>query len=252
MGVVGHKFPKYFGLGALFLLAGVVPARSQTPREIGSPAVRDTVALPWQTPARWRHGLLRKTSGTLVINDSGVAFRSARAAPLDWRFEEIQTFDLSPHSLVLTGYQNRRWHFHGERQFRFDLETAMPPAVAAALARRVGKPSENGIPGRAASVVATIPARHRTLGGGTNGILRFRQTGIDYVTRSGQGARSWRWADVETLARPNPYRFTVGAYRETFSFELKRPMSRELFDWLWNHVYGHGLAGLNPGEGAGQ
>jgi hypothetical protein len=112
--------------------------------------------------------------------------------------------------------------------------------VAAELAQRVGKPAINGNPDSQAPSFATIPARHRTLTGGTNGILRFRDDGIDYVTGR-QGGRSWRWADIRTLANPDPYHFRVGGYRETFDFELKEPMSRELFDRLWDYVYARDL-----------
>jgi hypothetical protein len=214
----------------------------ETPSRQGPVAKSSTFA------ARWRHGL-KKTSGMLTFTDSGVEFRPAHGTPLRWSFVEIQTFSFSPHRLVLTGYENRKWHLHGERSFRFDLESPVPPAVAAELARRVGKPVENGAPDAHAPAFATLPARRRTRGGGTNGVLRFRDSGIDYVTQSDRGARSWRWTDIETLANPDPYHFRVGAYRETFEFELKQPMSKELFDRLWNDLYARDLTGVNPNGG---
>ena len=127
----------------------------------------------------------------------------------------------------------------------------MPPSVAAALARRVGKPSENGIPNPNAPAIAVIAARHRTLDGGTNGKLRFREAGIDFVTRSGHGERSWRWADIETIAQPDSYELEIEGYREIFDFELKQPLSRQLFDQLWDGVYGQGLTGLAIHSGPG-
>ncbi len=214
-----------------------------------SAASPEAVQSNWQAPAQWRHGLLSKTPGTLTITDTGVEFRPAKGELLSWKFEEIQTFHASPHRLELTGYQNRRWHFHGERSFRFDFETVLPPAVAAELAARVGKPASNGVPNPSAPAFATLGARHRTQGGGTNGVLRLRDSGIDYVTPSGAGARSWRWADIETIARPDSFHFSVGGYREIFEFELKEPMSRRLFDRLWNDVYGRGLSGLSLNGG---
>jgi hypothetical protein len=206
-------------------------------------------ALNWQSPAHWRHGL-SKTVGTLALTGPGLEFQPVKGSALRWSFLEIQTFDLSPHRLTLVGYQNRRWHLHGEREFRFDLQSALPPVVAAELAARVAKPAENGVPDPKADAFATLGARHRTRGGGTNGALRFRDSGIDYVTASGEGARSWRWADIQTLANPDPYHFRVGAYREIFEFELKQPMSEDLFDRLWNSVYARDLSGVNPNGGA--
>jgi len=208
-----------------------------------------TAATPWQSPANLRH-LITKTRGTLVIDDRGVEFRPIKkGSPLRWSYVEIQSFHLSARRLEIETYQNRGRHLPGDRAFHFDLTSAMPPAVAEAFARRVQKPVENGRPDPAAPALASLPARHRTFGGGTNGVLRFRAGGIDYVTGGGRGSRSWRWSDIETLAHPDPYHFSVQGYRETFDFELKQPMSRKLFDQLWDAVYGRGLKGLAYSEG---
>lgn len=229
----------YFTLGTILILIGTPPAIARE----GVPS--RTPQAVWQAQARWRRGLLRSTSGTLALTATGVEFRPIKGPPLKWQFEEIQTCHIAPHRLTLTGYQNRRWHLHGERSFRFDLKTLLPPSVAAELAVRIGKPLENGVPSPTARAFASLGARHRTRGGGTNGMLRFRESGVDYITQSGRGARSWRWADIETIARPDPYHFRVGGYREIFDFELKDPMSRALFERLWNKVYALDLRGLN-------
>jgi hypothetical protein len=213
-----------------------------------SPSGQAFGPLKWESKAQLRQ-ILKSTPGDLVLGDHGIEFRPVKGSSPHWTFVEIQTFTLTPRRLVITGYENRKWHLHGERSFSFDLETAMPPAVAADLARRVGKPVENADPDLNAPAFATLAARHRTRGGGTNGTLRFRATGIDYVTSSGHGARSWRWSDIQTLANPDAWHFRVGAYRETFNFELKQPMSKGLFDRLWDYVYARDLSGLNTNGG---
>ena len=205
-------------------------------------------ATRWQSPARLCH-LITKTRGTLVIDDRGVEFRPQKGLPLRWPYVEIQSFNLTARHLELETYQDRSRHFPGDREFHFDLENGVPPAVAEEFARRVQKPVENGRPNPAAPALASLPARHRTFGGGTNGVLRFRKGGIDYVAAGGRGSRSWRWSDIETLAHPDPYHFSVQGYRETFDFELKQPMSRKLFDRLWDAVYARGLKGLSYSEG---
>ncbi len=237
-------------LGVILLgfAAGQFPA--QTAQSDGNKEPAEA-GLKWKSAARWDRGL-KKTSGTLSLTNSGVEFRPASGPPFGWPFEEIQTFDLSPRRLRLTGYENRRWHFHGERSFSFDLESPVPPDVAVQLAQFVGKPAANGVPDPRSPAFASLDARHRTRGGGTNGTLRFRKSGIDYATTSGQGARTWRWADIQTLARPDAYHFRVGGYRETFEFELKQPMSRDLFDRLWNDVYAQDLSGVKLEGGSGQ
>lgn len=206
-----------------------------------SPAGSESEAsLNWQSPARLHHGL-RAVRGKLIFNSKGVEFNSEKQFSQRWPFVEIRTFDLSPHRLVVTTYENRGKHRPGDRQFRFDFTADVSPGVAAELARRVAKPVKNGEPDPNVPGYATLPARRTTRTGGSNGVLRFGDEGIDYVTASKQDARSWRWTDIQTIANPDAFHFRVGAYRETFEFELKEPMSKELFDKLWDYVYARDL-----------
>lgn len=241
-----------FYIASLSLLSCVIPgsmfAARPAPQAKPEPGAGIT---QWRSPARLRH-LITKSSGTLEINERGVEFRPDKGSPLRWPYTEIQSFRLEANHLDLETYQNRGWHRSGDREFHFALTNPMPPPVAEAFARRVQRPVENGRPDPGASCFASLPARHRTFGGGTNGTLCLRNGGIDYVTSSARGSRSWRWADIETIANPDPYHFRVQAYRETFEFELKQPMSRKLFDRLWDAVYSRDLKGLAYSEGRQQ
>ena len=209
-----------------------------------------TGSLSWQSKARLRHRLT-STHGDLVVDGQGIEFRPTKGSALRWSFVEIRTIDLvSPGHLSLVSYSNRHWHWPGDREFHFELSTPMPPGVAAALVSKVGKPAVDGDPDPRAANFASIPARHRTRTGGTNGVLHFREDGIDYVVTGAAGGRSWRWADIQTIANPDPYHFRVGGYLETFEFELKQPMTGDLFDRLWDRVYARDLnvAGARVGE----
>ncbi|MGH9400956.1 MAG: hypothetical protein ACRD2P_02480 [Terriglobia bacterium] len=194
----------------------------------------------WRTPARLRHRLTA-WRGTIEIGGQGVVFRADKGQSLSWSFISIQSFYVTRHKLEIRGYANRGWRLPGEKVYRFDLSRAVPPDVAATLAARVGKPSQNGDPDSGLPAFTSIPARHPTRTGGSNGVLRFNRKSIDYVTPSGRDSRSWRWADIQTLVHPAAYQFTVGGYRETYRFKLKQPMSQALFDRLWDAVYGRGL-----------
>ena len=221
----------------------------------GPAAPQSLPSANWQSPARLRQGL-RGRQGTLVLETKGVRFRSTQGPTLYWPFVEIQTFDLlAPRRMVLEGYENRGSRRRsGEQRFRFDLASPVPPAVAAELAHQVGKPVRNGDPDPWAPSFASIAARHpRHSGhsGGSNGTLRFREDGIDYVAQAYGEARSWRWTDIETLANPDPYHLRVAGYRETFDFELKQPLGRDLFDRLWDRVYARDLNVL-PATGGTQ
>ena len=191
----------------------------------------------WQTPARW-HRVLKKTiPGTLLIDQSGVEFRSAKLS-VRWAFLDIHTFDLSRNDFTLTTYQNRRWHQPGERRFHFTLGEAIPSSIALVVQEGVAKPARNGTPDPTAPALAEIAARH---GASSDGILRVRDSGIDYISTNGRDSRSWRWKDIQTIANPDPYSFRVSAYREIAEFELKEPLSRELFDEMWTRLYASDL-----------
>ena len=197
--------------------------------------------LSWQSRARLRHGL-KATRGNLILTGDGIEFRSDEERfSHRWIFSDVETFDLTSRRLVITDYENRHHHLPGERRFRFDLDNSLPPSVAAQLAQRLGKPARNGDPDPKEPSLVTIPAGHGTRFGGTLGTLRFRDDGIDYVAAGREGSRSWRWSDIQTLANPDSYHFRIGGYRETFEFELKQPMSQQLFDRLWDRLYARSL-----------
>lgn len=202
----------------------------------------------WQTPANWHRLLKKAVLGNLVLDDTGVEFRSPKFTER-WAYVDIHSFDLTARELTLTSYQNRPWHQPGEQRYQFSLDEAMPPEIAAQLTERVGKPVRNGIPLPSVAVLSEIPAHRRMWSGGSNGTLRLKDTGIDYVTEKGRDSRTWRWADIQTIANPNPYELRVTGYRETVEFDLKQPLARAVFEQLWDRLY---AADLNLSTAGGE
>ena len=194
----------------------------------------------WQTTAKWHRSLNKALPGTLVIDSDGIDFQSAKLKQR-WDFIDIHTFDVDSHDLTLWTYQRRRWHEPGERPFRFTLIEAIPPDVAAQLSQRVKKPVRNSLPLSEPTALAEIQAHHRTFLGGSNGTLRFKNDGIDYVTEEHRDSRSWRWSDIQTIANPAPYELRVTAYREVVEFDLKEALPRALFERMWDELYAPGL-----------
>jgi hypothetical protein len=202
----------------------------------------------WQTPANWHRLLKKAVPGSLVLDDAGVEFRSPKFNQR-WAFVDIHSFDLSARELTLDSYQNRPWHGPGEKRFQFTLAEPMPPEIAAQLTERVGKPVRNGIPLPSVAVLSEILAHHRMWSGGSNGTLRLKDTGIDYVTENRRDSRTWRWADIQTIANPNPYELRVTGYRETVEFDLKQPLARVVFEQMWDRLY---AADLNLSTAGGE
>jgi len=190
----------------------------------------------WQAPANWHRLLKKDVPGSLVLDDTGVEFRSPKFNRR-WAYIDIHSFDLSARELTLDSYQNRPWHAPGEQRYQFTLSEPMPPEIAAQLTDRVGKPVRNGVPLQRVAALSEISAHRRAWSGGSNGTLRLKDTGIDYVTESGRDSRTWRWADIQTVANPNPYELRVTGYRETVEFDLKQPLARVVFEQMWDRLY---------------
>lgn len=222
------------------LFSCVPKAGAQTATDI-KPAGSAKLAISWRSHARLRHAV-RKEHGDIMMGAEGVEFRSAKGRTLKWPFLEIKTFSLSVHSLAIETYTNRNRHLPGLQQYRFDLDQAIPPEVAAEFAREVQRPTRNEVPDPASPSILIVLAHHQTRIGGTNGALRFRKDGIDYVTSVADDNRSWRWADLQTLSRPDPYHLVVFGYRDTYSFDLKERVPQPLFDWLTEEVASHNAA----------
>lgn len=209
------------------------PAAATTQAPAPEPSV-------WQSPARMRK-LIGSQAGILRIDSDGIQFQPVKGKEYRWPYIEIKTFDLTSKTLILRGYQNRSLHRPGEKSFRFKLASPVPPPVAAELARRVEKPTRNGDPDPKLESLTSIPAHHRRPFGGSNGTLRFTPSGIDYVT-TGRDARSWRWADLKTLSNPDPYHLFVFGYHDTYTFDLKKPLSQAQFNFLTDEINSHNAA----------
>ncbi len=203
-------------------LYGSTTGLAQTRRATDS----EHTVTPWESPARLHH-FAGNDKGDLSINADGVEFRSQKAATIKIPYFEVETFELASHSLSIKTYENRKMRL-GVVKYRFDLVQAVPPSVGAELARQVRRPSQNTLP-NPGSQAAVIAAHHRTGTGGTNGVLRFHEDGIDYVSSASGDSRSWRWADLQTLSAPDPYHLLVFGYRDTYTFDLKEILPQSLY-----------------------
>jgi len=221
------------------LCVGLSQAGAQTAQDRAQITPQQNVTL-WESPARLHQAIGRET-GDLKIGNEGIEFRSHKGRTVKWPFVEVQTFLLLPGALTIETYQNRTHHLPGMQRFRFDLDQSVPPGIAAELSRQIQRPSKNAVPDPASRGVVIL-AHHRTLTGGTNGILRLSDGGIDYLTNARGDSRSWRWADLQTLSDPDPFHQLVFGYRDTYNFDLKEPLSRSLFYRMVDALDAHNAA----------
>ncbi len=220
--------------GLWFSLQGVGVAQDR------NQADTEKSSIGWHSAAKLRH-IAGGNRGDLSIGAEGIEFRSEKGQITRLSYLEVQSFFLSPHSLTIETYQNRKRHMPGVERYRFDVTAAVPPEVAVELAKVVQRPSQNSVTDPAAQG-ATIPAHHRTVRGGTNGTLRFRDGGIDYVTTTPGDSRSWRWTDLQTLSAPDPYHLLVFGYRDTYTFDLKEALAQSSYYRLVDTLDRHNTA----------
>jgi hypothetical protein len=234
-----ERTKKQFCLSFLWIGALGLPPHS-TETAAASPSAKWD-SLHWSSGAELSR-FPRALRGSLAISREGIDFRPAKGQLVHWTPQDTRTLELpTSRKLSLISYENRRGPIRGDRPFNFKLKNAVPAEVASELVRLVGKPAINGIPAPHAPSLETIGARHRTVMGGGSGVLRFRDDGIDYLASNGDDSRSWRWADIETLAHPEPYRLRIGGYLETFDLELKQRLPDDLLNGLWDQLYAQRL-----------
>jgi hypothetical protein len=183
--------------------------------------------------------LIRSTPGTLRFDPRGIEFVPSKGPTKRWTLAEMKSLDVQAHHLVLVGYDNRGWHLAGTQQFEWELTNAITPVSAASLIEAMARPARNRLPDPDASAVTVIAVRRSGHFGGSNGVLRIRQHGMDYVTAEPGNSRSWRWLDLQTLSHPDPYHLFVFGYRDSYAFDLKETLSRELFNHLSDEIWAH-------------
>lgn len=230
---------------SMYVLVGLTVASAQMiPLQPNCPGVevgqqRSASSFDWKSPARLHQGFLRASSGTLNLDPRGIEFLPTSGHSRQWAFIDIKSLDLHPDRMVLTGYDNRRWHLPKLRQFKFTFEQKMTPEIAALLAGEIDKPIQNRIPDPNAPALAVIAVRRSRHLGGSNGLLRIREQGIDFVTGTPGQSRSWRWLDIQTLSHPDPYQLFMFGYEDSYAFDLKEPMTRKLFNRLSDEIWKH-------------
>jgi hypothetical protein len=193
----------------------------------------------WESPARLRHGLIGGAAGTLRADSQGIEFMPRKGASMRWTFDQIKDLDLQKHRVVLLGYDNRKWDLPGTRRYDLEFENEITPAVVSSLTEKMGRPVRNRVPDPDAPAITVIAVRRSEHFGGSNGLLRIRQQGIDYITAQPGQSRSWRWRDLQTLSNPDPYHLLVFGYQDSYAFDLKETFSQDLFDHLSDEIWTH-------------
>jgi hypothetical protein len=121
------------------------------------------------------------------------------------------------------------------REYRFRTQSDAPvEELAPFLAARVHRPV---IGHYEVASRFQVPAFHRRLRTGTNGMLQIGEDSIQFVSDKPVDSRTWLYRDIETIGKPDAYRFRVTTNRETYVLELKSELPEAAYQFAWSKVY---------------
>ncbi len=197
-----------------------------------------SVAAAQEYSVRHRH-LRNGAEGILRFTPAGVAFEEPgkhAAHSREWRFEEIQRFDLSPSELRILTYEDDRKRLNADREFVFDkLPPKMPEELYASLSARLDQRFIARVPDNGFTPLWSMPAKMLTRrGAGANGTLHAGAERISFDSPA--GSRTWRYHDIQSIATENPYELTIHSLDRETRIQLKQELREDVYNDLWRRI----------------
>lgn len=181
--------------------------------------------------------ILKNQPGDLHIDRQGITFQSrdskTRISIPIGDLREANVAD--PRALRFQAYEVRKWKPIERRQYVFRAAKDAPvEALARFFAARVHRP----VVGHYRSAAKyQIAAFHRRTRGATHGTLEIGDEAIGFISDNPTDSRTWPYRDIETIGRPDSYRFRVTTNRETYVVELKSELPEAAYGFAWSKVY---------------
>jgi len=180
---------------------------------------------------------MRNQPGDLRIDASGVTFQSSDGKMvITIPMRDLREADVAdPRTLRFETYEVQKWKRLERREYTFRAQPDAPvEALARFLTERVHRPVVGHYP---ESSGFRIAAYHRRTLNGTSGILEIGEASIQFVSEKPTDSRTWLYRDIETIGRPDPFRFRVTTNRETYILELKEDLPEAAYEFAWSKIY---------------
>jgi hypothetical protein len=181
---------------------------------------------------------LHNQPGDLHIDTRGIEFRSTDgkttiAIPMK-DLRDVNVADA--HALRFGTYEVQKWKpvERVEYTFRAPPDTSVEE-LGSFLALHVHRAVVGHYPEESQFQAA---AYHRRARAGTSGLLMIGPESIQFVSDKPADSRTWLYRDIETIGRPDSFRFRVTTNRETYVLELKENLPEAGFQFAWSRVYG--------------
>jgi hypothetical protein len=181
--------------------------------------------------------VLRNQPGDLHIDAAGLTFRSSEGkTTITIPIQDLRKADVADaHALRFETYEVQKWKPIQRREYTF---RAQPDAPLQDLARFLAARLPRPVVGHYAEASQfQVPAFHRLLRTGTHGMLQIGEDSIQFVSGKAADSRTWLYRDIETIGRPDRFRFRVTTNRETYVLELKAELPETAYQFAWNKVY---------------
>jgi len=184
----------------------------------------------------WRGGC----TGRLTIDDQGIEYRTEDGGhSRKWSYPDLKRIDIqSGKSLELLTYEDRKLIPGAERKFEFELlEGEITEAVYRLLLDKSPRPLLARLPYGSTAPVFSLGAKHRHRVGGCEGELQFERERVIYRTDKPGDTRIWLYADISSVGLLDRYSLRLTTLLETYTFDLKLPITSEQYNFLWAKVY---------------
>ena len=181
---------------------------------------------------------LRSCKGKLVFGDTTIDFISEKKDhSRSWKYEDIRQLDLDSRRVVLTAYDRRKIELGADRSFTFKLLSGtIDNQLREEMEKKLQRPLVSSVLPEQMKVRFSIPARHRLVLGGTQGVLEFGEDCVIYRSEKSGDSRIWRYKELQTIGSTGPFQLRIGALEKDYVFDLKRQMTPEEYDFIWIKV----------------
>jgi hypothetical protein len=180
---------------------------------------------------------LRNQPGNLHIDAEGIKFRSSDGkTTIAIPIEDLREADVAnPQALRFGTYEIQKWKPIERRTYTFRAQPDAPvEQLAQFLAVHIHRPVLGYYP---EAPLFHAPAYHRRALGGVMGTLEIGRDSIRFVSGKPADSRTWPYRDIETIGRPDSFRFRVTTNRETYVLELKAGLPEAAYRFAWDKVY---------------
>jgi hypothetical protein len=180
---------------------------------------------------------LRDQPGDLHIDSQGIEFRSADGkTSIEIPMKDLRDVNVAdPHALRFGTYEVQKWKpvERVEYTFRTPPETSVED-LGNFLTAHVHRTVVGHYPEESQFQAAAF---HRRIRAGASGLLKIGTESIQFVSDKPTDSRTWLYRDIETIGRPDSFRFRVTTNRETYVLELKENLPEAAYELAWRRIY---------------